>query len=182
MNLIPKITRPSRITEHSATLIDNIFTNDIENGTVSGLLINDISDHLPIFIVTNVKNRNNESEKSEYYKRMRSAENLKAFKADLKEQAWNNIYETTDINAAYEHFWKIFTSLYNKNCPLQKCTINYKNNMTPWITTGLRKACRKKNKLYKVFICKRTKEAEIRYKQYKNKLVSIMRNSKKRIL
>lgn len=33
--LYPKITRPSRITSHCATLIDNIFTNDIENNTVS---------------------------------------------------------------------------------------------------------------------------------------------------
>lgn len=51
MSLYPKITRPSRITPHSATLIDNIFTNDIENNTVGGLLINNIIDHLPVFTV-----------------------------------------------------------------------------------------------------------------------------------
>ena len=45
MSLYPKITRPSRITPHCSTLIDNIFTNDIEDNTVSGLLIIDISDH-----------------------------------------------------------------------------------------------------------------------------------------
>lgn len=47
-SLCLKITRPSRITPHCAALIDNIFTNDMENITVSGLLINDISDHLPV--------------------------------------------------------------------------------------------------------------------------------------
>lgn len=51
LGLYPQITRPSRITSHSATLIDNIFTNIIQNNTVSGLLIHDISDHLPIFTV-----------------------------------------------------------------------------------------------------------------------------------
>ena len=51
MSLYPKITRPSRITTHCATVIDNIFTIEIENNTVSGLLINDISDHLPVFTV-----------------------------------------------------------------------------------------------------------------------------------
>lgn len=35
MSLYPKITRPSRITPHCSTLIDNIFTNDIEDNTVS---------------------------------------------------------------------------------------------------------------------------------------------------
>lgn len=49
-SLFPIITRPSRITTDSATLIDNIFTNVIDNSIVSGLLINDISDHLPVFL------------------------------------------------------------------------------------------------------------------------------------
>lgn len=49
MSLFPEITRPSRVTSNCATLIDNIFTNDTENNTVSGLLINDISDHLPVY-------------------------------------------------------------------------------------------------------------------------------------
>ena len=34
--------------KYSATLIDNIFTNELTNQIISGLLINDISDHLPI--------------------------------------------------------------------------------------------------------------------------------------
>lgn len=46
---IQKIFGPRRETSHCATLIDNIFTNDTENNTVSGLLINDISDHLPVY-------------------------------------------------------------------------------------------------------------------------------------
>lgn len=55
-SLCPKITRPSRITPHSATLIHSIFTNDIGNNTVSGLLINDISDHLPVFMAIHTIN------------------------------------------------------------------------------------------------------------------------------
>ncbi len=51
MNLYPKITRPTRITSHCATLIDNILTNDILNNTISGLLVSDISDHLQVFTV-----------------------------------------------------------------------------------------------------------------------------------
>ena len=45
----PVILRPTRITNNSCTLIDNIFNNNplITN---SGLIICDISDHLPIFV------------------------------------------------------------------------------------------------------------------------------------
>jgi hypothetical protein len=54
---MPLILRPTRITEHTATLIDNIFTNDIENieSSTNGLIFSDISDHLPIVHVRNSK-------------------------------------------------------------------------------------------------------------------------------
>lgn len=51
LGLYPKITRQSRNTSHCTTLIDIIFTNVTENNATSGLLINDISDHLPVEVV-----------------------------------------------------------------------------------------------------------------------------------
>ena len=45
----PLITHPTRLTSNTATLIDNIFTNNLNNFSVSGLMFCDISDHLPIF-------------------------------------------------------------------------------------------------------------------------------------
>jgi hypothetical protein len=46
----PLITKPTRITSHTATLIDNIFTNNIDkiDSSINGILFSDISDHLPI--------------------------------------------------------------------------------------------------------------------------------------
>ena len=51
---LPRITLPTRITDHSATLLDNIFTNVLEDHT-SGVKINSISDHQMIYIYKNVK-------------------------------------------------------------------------------------------------------------------------------
>ena len=50
-SLIPLIYKPTRETKTTATLIDNIFTNDFNvNGLLlQGLLITDISDHYAIF-------------------------------------------------------------------------------------------------------------------------------------
>ena len=45
------INKPTRITNRSATLIDNIFTNAFEISHNSGILLNDLSDHLPIFTI-----------------------------------------------------------------------------------------------------------------------------------
>ena len=47
--LFPTITRPTRITHQSATLIDNIFVSaNLHKKYDSAILINDMSDHLPI--------------------------------------------------------------------------------------------------------------------------------------
>ena len=40
----PLITRPTRITSHKVSLIDNTFTNELFNQSISGLFLNDISD------------------------------------------------------------------------------------------------------------------------------------------
>ena len=50
--MLPLITKPSRITANSATLIDNIFTNDIEH--VGARLFTDITDHFPVFAISNI--------------------------------------------------------------------------------------------------------------------------------
>ena len=45
----PKITLPTRLSDNSSTLIDNIFTNNIDEASTSGILLNSISDHQMIF-------------------------------------------------------------------------------------------------------------------------------------
>jgi exonuclease III len=52
-SFIPLITRPTRITQTSSTLIDNIFTNNFQdNICLKGILVNDITDHFPVFVLT----------------------------------------------------------------------------------------------------------------------------------
>ena len=46
--MLPSITRPTHITETTATLIDNIFvSNTLYANFESGIIITDLSDHLP---------------------------------------------------------------------------------------------------------------------------------------
>ena len=49
---MPVICRPTRFTERSVTLIDNIITNDFDEDCVAGIMIVDISDHLPVFYIS----------------------------------------------------------------------------------------------------------------------------------
>ena len=50
-SLAPKITIPTRLTLHSKTLIENIFSNSIDKDMISGNLTNSLSDHLIQFLV-----------------------------------------------------------------------------------------------------------------------------------
>ena len=60
----PTISKPTRITNYSATVIDNIITNIHEYTIKSGILYNDISDHFPIFNIYKLGWQNTKKYKS----------------------------------------------------------------------------------------------------------------------
>ena len=45
---LPRISLPTRVTNHSATLLDNIFSTEFGNND-SGVIVNNISDHQMIY-------------------------------------------------------------------------------------------------------------------------------------
>ena len=59
LGLYPLIDKPTMITDISATLIDNIFINELQHHLTSGIQTSDISDRLTIFAMCECKiNRN----------------------------------------------------------------------------------------------------------------------------
>ena len=50
-SFISLINRPTRITENSAPLIDNIFVNKPNLSSFQAILVTDISDHLPLIYI-----------------------------------------------------------------------------------------------------------------------------------
>ena len=144
MGLFPAITRPSRITAQSATLIDNIFTNDIERIKTSGLMICDITDHLPVFTLSDNCYKKIEKTQKYIFKRILSDRSIEALKHDLEIQDWKTVLREKEVDNAYNLFLDIFCNSYNKCCPLQKYTINNKSAKCPWISKGLQNACKKK--------------------------------------
>ena len=49
-NFIPQVTRPTTVTEKSATLIANIFSDNDDRKCISSKNTTPISDHLPQFL------------------------------------------------------------------------------------------------------------------------------------
>ena len=52
---IPLINKITRVTNRSATLIDNIFrnNNNVSDRSIQGIPYTDISDHFPVFYINN---------------------------------------------------------------------------------------------------------------------------------
>ena len=67
--LLPSISLPTRITSHSNTLIDNIFTNSVNPDINSGNLTIGISDHLPSFLIVPKNNQNHLPKKHNLFTR-----------------------------------------------------------------------------------------------------------------
>ena len=60
LGFIPLITKPTRVTPYSATLIDHIYTNKQLIDTTSGIIISDVSDHFGVFTIVNSTQRKKE--------------------------------------------------------------------------------------------------------------------------
>ena len=120
LGLYPLIDKPTRITDHSATLIDNIFTNELDSNINSGLLISDISDHLPIFVVCKYPDINSISNHKYTLIRQTDKKCIDALTNELLLRNWDDVMGSTGVNIAYDNFIKTFVNLYDKHCPVKK--------------------------------------------------------------
>ena len=68
-SFMPLILQPTKITSHSNTIIDNIFSNIIDQYIISGNLTTTISDHLPKFELIPCIFGNTSSNQSSIYER-----------------------------------------------------------------------------------------------------------------
>ena len=138
--LYPLISRPTRLTSYSATLIDNIFTNNISASGDNGLIINDLSDHLPIFTLcyTDAHSSTIKSKESVAFLNF-SSQNINAFNKLLCQFIWNSLIYA-DANAAYNGFQQKYTKFYNRSFPIKFCRgKNLKTLHNPWLTTAILK-------------------------------------------
>ena len=110
--LEPHILRPTRITSHSSTLIDNIFFNSIEYQTVSGNLSHDLTDHFPNFLIIESFAFSMHEEKS--YKRDYSNYNEGAFLNEFRSTDWSNLLRgLSDTTEMFDKFYAKVSNVIN---------------------------------------------------------------------
>ena len=153
---LPRISLPTRITNHSATLIDNIFSTELCNND-SAVIVNHISDHQMICTYST------DTDKNYYVPRKRFIEiekndqqTLEKFLNKLKNSNITNLLnldENADPNLHFDLFMKHFMNL-KQEC-FQRKLVRFdkkKHRINPWLTSGILKSINFKDKLYKTLM------------------------------
>jgi len=177
--ILPMIKRPTRYGNCCATLIDNIFTNLLAESLISGIILDDVSDHLPIFFASH----NRLPVASKYItKRIRCIND--ATISDLSDKLNNanwSILNDKSPEEAYNVFGDMFDKIYNEALPLKtkKYKLHY-NKHKPWITLSILNSIGKKNKMYKKYIITKSQQCKESYLKYKNKLTKVIKAAEKK--
>ena len=145
-SLYPCITKPTRVSSKTASLIDNIFCNNIvDNQDVfTGILYTDISDHFPICYIdkaTGIK-----KPPKCFKKRIYSQESLELFSNLLQNNDWSDVLSSDNSQDAFQLFSDCYRDVYDKCFPLMTIICGYKTR-TPWLSEGLKRSIKTKKKV-----------------------------------
>ena len=106
-SMLPFIHQPTRIIDSSATLIDNIFSNNIEFESISGNLFINLSDHLPQFLI--IHRTEDRHKQANFYKHDYQKFDKESFQDDFSLQNWANL-EKADLDASQkfdDFLWRV---------------------------------------------------------------------------
>ena len=171
------MSKPTRVTDHSATILDNIITNITGYCIKYGVLYNDISDHFPVFNLIQINSKITKMY-AYIFKRMNTANNIEQLNLELKNANWDDVFVDENPDSAYDTFLSILTSLINKCLPLKKVR-RKSTDKSEWLTQGILINCVQKNNLFKKLKKTPSQENELTYNTFKNKLTHIIRIAKK---
>ena len=146
-NFLPLITKPTRLTDHSSTLIDHIYTNTI-NSLVSGIVKIDISDHFPIFCLAGTSLKKS---CRKLFFRDYSKFNSDLYLHDICAMDWKAVTDQCkDLHEATTCTINALKSIVDKHAPIKQVSSNKERLLKkPWISRGILKSIKTKHTMYK---------------------------------
>ena len=133
--LLPTITQPTRITQQSATLIDNIFISEVlQHNFDSAILIHDMSDHLPTLALmkqTKITNKN----PIEFNSRLLNSAHISNIKRKLWDIDWIGHLNSESCDTNFNTFCNLLHETMDTVAPLKCVRISAKRKFSePWLT------------------------------------------------
>jgi len=176
--LLQIITKPTRCTDNSATLIDHIITNQSAPSFNTTILTSKLSDHFPV--LHSLPTKVPPDIPKTFTSRDFSQDNLTRFENVIASINWNVVSEEPDAQSSYNVFFDIFNNLYSLHFPLK--TIKFNHNIhcvEPWMSPALLISRINKFKLASISARKPCVANTNIYKTYRNVYNSTLRTAKK---
>nr|CAH7756127.1 unnamed protein product [Callosobruchus chinensis] len=164
-NLHQLLSEPTRITEHSATLLDPIFLNCVEKCLKVGTLSAEtFSDHLVVYCHISMKNKKPQPKTISH----RDFKNFdyNSFTEDLFNVDWINIVYIPDVEDKIEYLVNNIKWLFDKHAPLKTSIVS--KPRAPWMTSVLKIMRKERNKALYKFRKYPTTQNRAAYNQLRN--------------
>ena len=146
----PIVFQPTKVTDKSKTLIDNIFFNSFEFTTLSGNITHSISDHLIQFVILEDFITPKPLPKTNLCKRNFDKFDNNKLKEDLRKIDWINeiLKNGNDINEIFDIFYKTLSEIVDSHAPLTKVTKKRTLQSKPWTNKVIKHLMWKRDKLF----------------------------------
>jgi hypothetical protein len=144
-SLFSTVKFPTRISNNSCTLIDNIYINTYRHEFSVHPIINGLSDHDALIItLSNIFI----SVPRHVFSFTRKINNysISKFTSLLRYENWEDVFLETKVNIIFNNFLNTFLRIFYSSFPVYKSQHSHKQK--PWLTTGIRISCANKRKLY----------------------------------
>ena len=180
--MLPRIVRPTRIKNKSATLIDHVFTRNNTLYPVCGIIDTELAgncgytDHKPVFAI--LKSTAPRVEKRplrtiSYF----SQEGQNKRRQGLLNENWNDILAETNPNIIYDKMIEKYDYHYKTNMTTKQTRQGSKRiGREKWMTKEILSDIRKRDRLAKI------KERREEYKSLRNGIVAKCRKAEKEFL
>ena len=144
--LLPYILHPTRVTDHSSIVIDNIFSNVTEYETISGNIINQIADHFAQFFL--LKRININYKNTNLYQYNYSNFNKENFVEEFSNINWKKLEnDEEDVDSKFTFFYNELSRCVKTHAPLTRVSpkaLSFRNK--PWITARIQRMMSKRDK------------------------------------
>ena len=171
------INRPTRVTSHSATVIDQAFCNFISDSSINSLIILcHLSDHFAVHIeLTDTPDHGEDT--ATLVRDWRALDNGKL--AEAVQEGLRHIPDnaTRTIDDALQDLIKCIRSAMDSTCPLVPRRSNSRRKNKPWISQDIVAQINAKNKLYDKF-CKRPLTYGDQFRSARNHVTNLIRQSR----
>ena len=173
----PLINIPTRITNTTAKVLDQAWTNILDLPIQAAVLCNPVSDHLPIIMNLAIKKHDT---KQPVRKRNFSEQNISKFNGCISEIEIRDILNEKRTDNAYDVFINRYLKVFDDCFPYEDIKPSKKRFKNDWYTADLKDLNDIKERNYNRFIHdQNNKLLERRYLRSKNKYYNKIKTAKK---